>query len=463
MRTGNRLYIKNVWAIQISWQEIIQKNRIIFIVHTLMKLPSLQRKHNANRLNLTISTCLILAFIIKFSQQSLGYLQAPDCINTYAYTEFLINFQGGFVRRGLLGEILYQIYTWFDYPLTWVITTISYLTFFFVLLFFLYQFHKKRYCWWIIFSPLFLGLTTFIVRKDFLLYAVLIGCQYLLRSTSPTTIKRFCACLLVILALFLHEAFMFWGFPIYALLLLSYRYGKIWNYILIFLPLAIFVILCAHKGSIETAHAIVDSWNSVLSDAPLAKIEENSIGALGWNSIDTFIFHFKKNINALEGGCGIIQLPLYFLGAYYLFTNFLPIFQNSKSFHCASNKLTLSLLYSFVSLCLIPMSTILSCDNGRVFQYASVATFSTFLIIPHNVIMSAFPKWYKHLILKFNIALNHFLPPNKGLMIILLFFIGMSPVSFSINTCRTQSVFDTILQLLPILFKSLTWFIHLFL
>jgi hypothetical protein len=47
---------------------------------------------------------IILYALIIYKYQ---YLKFP---NTYTITEWLINYQGGFVRRGLLGEILYFFY-----------------------------------------------------------------------------------------------------------------------------------------------------------------------------------------------------------------------------------------------------------------------------------------------------------------------------------------------------------------
>lgn len=402
-----------------------------------MKRPLQSKQTNNERLNQVVSTCLIVAFVIKLFYTTRRFLRC-DFGDSYEYSEFLINFQGGFVRRGLLGEILYQIYSVVNYPIPQVLMIISYLAFFFVLFFFFRQFHRQRYCWWILLSPLFLGFTHYIVRKDYILYAILIGGLYLLRTASPTAIKRIGACILILFGLFLHEAFIFWGFPIYALLLLSYRCDKIFNCILAFLPVAVFLILSLYKGTTDTAYAIVDSWNSLLPETPLVHTPDNSIGALGWNLFDTFLFHLRKNANTLGGG--YIVLPIYALVAYYMFTNFLTLFSPKAD----NDKLVLSLLYSSVLLCLIPMFTILSCDNGRVFQYASIATFSTFLIIPHNTIISAFPRWYIRFVQRFDAALNRFLPPSKGLMVLLLLFIGMSPCHFSIVTCWLHSVIGTI-------------------
>lgn len=56
-----------------------------------------------------INIIFIIFFIILYSLiiYKYQYLKFP---NTYTITEWLINYQGGFIRRGLLGEILYFFY-----------------------------------------------------------------------------------------------------------------------------------------------------------------------------------------------------------------------------------------------------------------------------------------------------------------------------------------------------------------
>lgn len=423
-----------------------------------MKLPPFFKQTNNNIVNIVVSLSLIVAFIFNFIKTSYNYTH--DYINTFAYTEFLINFQGGFVRRGLLGEILYQIYTIFPYSLWLVITVLSYAAFVFVLLFFIKQFKKNNYCWWIIFSPILLGMTAFIVRKDFILYTLLIGCLYLLRNSSDSLLKRILACMLIVLGLFLHEAFIFFGFPIYAMVLLSFKNKRTINYALILIPILIFLILCKFKGNYETAVAIVNSWNNILPGTPLEYNYYNSIGAIGWESIPTFIFHIRTNANLIDGGIGIVMLPVSIIAIYYLVTNFLITFNQKNQVNSATVKQALSLLYSFAIICLIPMFTILSCDTGRVVQYSTVTTFATLLILSPQTVIKLFPKWYNKSITYINNKIYEFLRPSKGLLIIMLLFLGMAPDTFSLPRCWRYSIIGTLFENF---ISIILWLAHLFL
>lgn len=398
------------------------------------------------RLNNLVGGCLILSFLIKVFITIRHGVLGDENINSFGYSEFLINFQGGLVRRGLVGETLYQLCSWLHIAPLPLITAICYSVFLFVLVFFIYKFYKRNYCWWILLSPLLLNNACAIIRKDYILYALLIGCLYVLKSIRQSVGKRYFACIIVVFGVFIHEAFIFWGFPIYALIIISQRKDnmKFFNYIIVMIPLFAFCILSLYKGSIDIRNSIINSWNQILPDSPLDYSVNNSINALGWDVGDTFIFHLKRNLDVLNGGCGIVLLPIYALIGYYLFTNFLSLFSKVVDDKIITGKLAISLLYSMSIICLIPMFTVLSCDVGRNFQYASVVTFATFIILPGDMIINAFPKWYVYSIMRFNDKLDRFFSPSKGLLIIILLFIGMSLYMFSLQTCWDQSVIGTI-------------------
>lgn len=389
-----------------------------------------------------VSCLLIISFVLKFIRSISKFIIFD--LNSFEYSEFLINFQGGFVRRGIIGETLFQLYCLHSYPLKASIFIFCYSVFIGLLIFFFLKFKQKNYCWWLLLSPLFFNFTTYIVRKDYLLYALLIVIIYLLRSLSPSLIKKLLSCLLVCSGLLIHESFIFWGFAIYALILISDRQNKIFNYVLIVIPIIIVGILAIFKGFTDTPQFIINSWNSVLPDSPIVYQKNNSIGAIGWDTIQTFKMHLKYNLS--EGGSGLLLIPLFAIAAYYMNSNFLYVFDSNKNNH-SSGKLAISLLFSFMTICLIPMLSILSCDTGRIFQYATITTFSAFLILPENKILMAFPRWYKTSVINFNNWLNKFIPPSRGLMIILLIFLSISPYYFSLYSSWRESVVGSIFNI----------------
>lgn len=175
-------------------------------------LSSVTKTHHGKTFYL-VSLCLICAFLYQFVFYALN---ETNNLNNYNYSEFLINFQGGFVRRGLLGEFLYQTYKIADIPISQTILILSLIFFLFVLYFFFRKFRERNYCWWILLSPLVLGMSTYMVRKDYILYTILIGTLYLLRKLDSRFVYRLIACFLIIFGLFYTK-------PLYSL---GFRYTR---------------------------------------------------------------------------------------------------------------------------------------------------------------------------------------------------------------------------------------------
>ena len=242
------------------------------------------------------------------------------------------------------------------------------------------------------------------------------------------------------------------------MLLLSDKSNRVLNYFIVITLVFVFMILCVFKGNIDNVYAIINSWNEVLSDKPIEYRFVNSIGAIGWNAAWTFIMHLKSNIG-YGGGCmGIFVQPMFMIAAYYFMTNFLFVFMNDRRDTC-KDKTALAALYLFLLLCLQPMFTVLSCDGSRIYQYASVATFSTFVIFRNNRILNMFPKWYINIVDRINETLTYLLPPSKGLMVLLLLFLAQSTGGFSFSISYAQSIIGTISGEIFTCVRHLSYFI----
>ncbi len=270
-----------------------------------------------------ISIMLIVAFVFNLFSAT-RYALNTEIWKQWGFTEFLINFEGGFVRRGLLGQGLYYFCSSTGMSFQWATLITCYIALSIVLLFFLKKFSELKYNWWIILSPLFLGTTFAFIRKDFILYCGLIVILMLIKDSVPSLCRRICATLIGIFCLFLHEAFIFWGIPIFSLLLISEKNNRWINISFIILIFIVFGILCFFKGNIITAQMIVDSWNELLPADSLIYYSNNSIGAIGWDSLSTFIMHLKNNTGGNVDALFI--RPVFAIAAYYLITNILFVF-----------------------------------------------------------------------------------------------------------------------------------------
>ncbi len=379
---------------------------------------------------------MVLSVICKLP---INYILDGWSLQGFRYTEFLINFEGGFVRRGLLGEALLWITAHTGIHPYITITTLSLLAFGFVLWFFLQMFKEKGYCWWIVFSPLLCGYVLDIIRKDYILYAIVICMFLLVKHSNPAMWKRLLAFALGLLGLMLHEAFIFWGITLFALVLLCDRHHRATNIIMLTVLLSLFGVLCFFKGDAAIAQSIIDSWNSVLPGSPLKFLTGDSIGALTWDTTETMIPHLKSNIGISQLCMGIIYWPLLYLAAYYLITFFFVVFKPKRSSFDRAEQTTLSSMFLIVSFCLLPMFTVLSCDYARLFQYATMTAFAASLILDCSIRQQMIPEAIRSKVEKFNDCLTRLIPPGKGLIVLLLLTIGVCPVSFNINESLLQS------------------------
>lgn len=365
-----------------------------------------------------------------------------NTLDGYGYTEFLINFARGFVRRGLIGEWL----LWFTsatgiHPHD-TINAICLTAFVLVLWFFFREFHKGGYNWWLILSPVFCGFVVYIIRKDFLLYGIVIGIFYFMRNTSPTVWKRAIAFLLATFGLFLHEAFIFWGLPVYAMILLTERKHRVINSLQVTLLLGVFTVMCYYKGDLDTAHAIIDSWNAIIDGSPLYFIEKDSIGALSWDTKSTIINHIARNIGSTR--FGIVYWPICILVVYYFLTFFFNSFKPTKATYGMTEQTHLSSLLLTLYLCMLPMFAMLSCDYGRLIQYVTVTAFSAYFLIDKDVIDRMLPKKLQRFVAGLNTTLYRLLPQSKGLITVLLLIIGISPYWYNPTEAMMKSPLGTI-------------------
>ncbi len=196
----------------------------------------------------------------------------------YTWEELLINYQGGFVRRGLLGEVLFQIQPYIPSFITaTVLIFIAYCLFTCVTLELLDKTPQSVY-WFFIFSP-----ATFLFpiyepsvfgRKEvfFLCAFVLTNLAYL--KTCNCRIKVLLFLVLYTVAIFIHEAALFFAPLSACLLVLSLqqhtRYSRTWILIsLLFYIFCLGFILWFSVNPKYDPSAVVSAWKPYLPNIGL--------------------------------------------------------------------------------------------------------------------------------------------------------------------------------------------------
>lgn len=208
-------------------------------------------------------------------------------------TEWLISYADGFVRRGLWGEMLFNLSRWSGLSPNLFLSTISLISF--LCLAGVLVHRTRQYLpAFVIASPLLLGMNVYggnLVRKDTLILLIFALCL------SALTIRRASVKIIVlnslsIIAILTHEAFIFFALPFLILNIAPatlFQLGNLGRNMLMLGPsLGTGALVMTHAGTPETATKITAAWNALNAahfpeyccyDFPPAALD-----AIGWTT-----------------------------------------------------------------------------------------------------------------------------------------------------------------------------------
>ncbi len=362
---------------------------------------------------------------------------------SWQISEFLINYQDGFVRRGLSGELLYFIVQNFDLDVLWTIKIICLASVSLVSLFFFKAFLKKGFSLYILPLCFFLSagiLSDYWIRKDYLLFCFFIPVIWLYGKTHLSILsKTLLINLLGIFIILCHEVFVFFSVPILFLLFLN-QYKDKGYLVSVLLSLAslapiifVFLITVLFHGNEETAQVIWNSW------LPYFNHETSEIGksvkALGWTSSYAMKYHFLRNFFSVDHNIWSFWVwPIIYSVIYYISTNVLLVFRRNEKSFTNNDKTILSSILIFQFICLLPVLLVLSIDYIRINFYWIASSFTIFLLIPKHKIENLFPKIGLKWVENVNTFLSNILRPTKTTLVFLMLFIGVSYYGFKIES-----------------------------
>lgn len=302
-----------------------------------------------------------------------------DYIN-FTISDWMINYEGGFVRRGLIGQILLYIYKIHPYPLIPCITSI-YITGFILLLCLTLNIFKKQ-GWSPIIIPSFLcfyygfgwGTQLLSVRRDYCML-LLVYLLFKLYSKWQQTEKHYHIITINILSAIIilaYEPAFFYCIPLLTMITfcnsdkktaLKLRLKKT---VLLWLPSYILMaIICLNKGNSEQATTIWNSWAPCMQAYP-CDIDTTQIGD-GVNFFnkplnDVFLMHFGI---MWDNSFMTFLITIYtFISIAYLMMKFNIMDMNVWKLRKPNTTLLMNILsMQFISA--IPMYGFLSCDFGR--------------------------------------------------------------------------------------------------
>ena len=275
-------------------------------------------KSNNDFLSIFFFTSIVVgSFLNMLSNKTYQY-------DSWTIGEWLINYQGGFVRRGLMGETIYFLSNSLKISpifLIWFICIFSY----FLLIKLIFNEAKNKVSKVFLLSPGVLLapiIGDFLIRKDILLMLIFLIILKTCKHNNPNIlILNF----LNILGILIHESFAIYTFPIEIIILNIKPDLKSKNKIFFFniLPsLLVFTLCLIFKGDSDQAKAIHQSWTNISNLFPFETINSEvplgAINAIGWeinNAIELMFISLRNFEN-------FVWVPL----AWLLTVTFLAIF-----------------------------------------------------------------------------------------------------------------------------------------
>lgn len=369
--------------------------------------------------------------------------------NTWGISDYLINYEGGFVRRGLIGEILYLCHDLAGINPLILIYLLSFVCYFAVVGVLVSAVKKKNMAWWIVFALPLCGYIGDIVRKDYLMYLMLTGLTLLAeglhsdkiqsgrmqsRSDLPRIMMMF---LIITFTMLCHEGFIFFGLSVCCLYIFNVS-GKrvpavalgIWGCIL-------FGIASLAKGNGSVVIGISESLNGI--GFPPEVTQGGSIDALQWDLKETMLMHLKLNFkppyyNAeLPAGAywviGILSKIILWLAVYYLMINLPAVFTRGKNEGERIQKRdNIGGLLLLTMLTMLPMMTVLCCDRNRVLQFWVMGAYIPAMLLPGAQVARILPDRFMQITHRVNNTLTKIIAPHAWILILLYISILLLPV-----------------------------------
>lgn len=247
-------------------------------------------------------------------------IQEPSSLkwSAWAFYEWLINFEGGFVRRGLSGHIIRQMAPAAEVEVVNLVVFVQFALFVLVSIAFAMVFVVGlRSTAFFVFCPLsFLGMALgshYFYRKEIVFYVGVFLAALLMALLQRRDSKLVRGAIFAVIGVwtaigpFVHEAFIFYCAPIFALMLAKlmgdrFRSVVIGSYIA--LSVLLFGVLAAFAGTESMANQI---WFSLSDNArsfyPSAT-PAGGISAIGWSTRHAVAL----SISALLGGMATYYL-----------------------------------------------------------------------------------------------------------------------------------------------------------
>ena len=350
-------------------------------------------------------------------------------------SEYMLSFSGGYVRRGLLGQVM----LWFceTFGCRPMIPALIFFGGCYVMtvIWFCRAFIRRRWPIWLVLCPLMCGYVIDLPRKDYLLILLTLSAIYIITRKGNWPWRTLATTAIILIGILLHEAYIFWGGALAGWLLLCRRDIPAWARAgAAVCALGLFAIQCLNHGDASTAAAITEAWTGILGP----EFSNEGIDFLGKSTSQAVALHIGlAYLTTWDGLWSIfIQFPLY-LVLFFIASQYPWSFNHSGRRASA----LLASVFIMLTFTMLPMFTALSCDHGRNYLYIIAMSYGAILLCPRRMLGHAIPLAVYRPVYRITRFCRTILRPTYGLMGLLTFVVGVSPYGFATISMFTNSAY----------------------
>lgn len=339
----------------------------------------------AGAINVFFVLSLITVYHLLIISYDLEYITQDWCV-----FEILTNYEAGFIRRGLLGQIMYWTAEHTHIDIRILIPAFLIPPWAFVIGFMFYKFKKYGIRWWLL-AIIVYGLQVSIIRKDFIIYTLFIAALYIYRSRKSIRLRIAAMSLVSVIMLLTYEPAMFMSLGFIALLVIRDKgLPKSARVVYPSILCVTMLILLKSTGCAGIGHSIYDSWLKINPEG--FKIRDLVLNSLDWSLSDSISY----NHNTLMPEFNLLFLIRYvflILLIPYIYISYMYVdtYTSSRGFPYRSSVYTT--LYLFFMLCMLPMWVGLSCDYGRMLYHTTLSSLCVAFILPEDITLATLPMW----------------------------------------------------------------------
>ncbi len=373
--------------------------------------------------------------------------------NRHCVQEMLINYSGGFVRRGLLGEIFHTLYSVSPFPVHHALFLLIGLFSVSFIIYLINIFRKEGWSVMLLITPLlmlwpFLGgdlRVMFSGRRDYIIFWCIAGILHLYKAfiSRKSYLAWLGLALLSIVMILLYEPAYFFIIPLLFLFHFSHVWSKVcswakalWASVLLVLPASLtFLVSAIFKGNKQVINTIWASWQPCFERyaSGIEPIQTDALFALTQAPKELIYKHINYNWR----GSFISSVPawpftaLSFIIVYYLITRINTVdLRWNKLRETDGVQLSNFIMVQFV--CMFPMFTLLSLDFGRTVPCWAITSMLAFHVLRKwdSAALTRLSAWIQGVITRCKL-LNHPVFYLVMMLVLPLSFLGGARLQFT--------------------------------